>query len=118
MEGASERVIAGALSVYLLIGMLCAYLYGAIAAVGSQPLFAGGQGDGTTADHVYFSFVTQTTVGYGDYAPLAPVARSIAIAEALIGQLYLVTVISLLVGGFIGARSSGSARREDPPAAG
>ena len=110
-EGPSPRVIAGALSVYLLLGMICAYVYGAIAQIGSGPLFAAGQGDGNTADHVYFSFVTQTTVGYGDYAPQAPVARSVAIAEALVGQLYLVTVISLLVGALIGTRTRGPAER-------
>ncbi len=100
-EGASERVIAGALSLYLLIGMFCAYAYGAIGAVGGGSLFAG-RGDGTVADHVYFSFVTQTTVGYGDFSPEEPAARAMAIVQALTGQLYLVTVISLLVGGFLG----------------
>lgn len=100
-EGASQRVIAGALSVYLMIGMLCAYVYGSIAQIGSGPLFAAGQGDGDSSIWVYFSFITQTTVGYGDYTPADPVARAVAITEALAGQLYLVTVISLLVGGFI-----------------
>lgn len=101
-EGASERVIAGALSVYLLIGMFCAYAYGAIGAVGDGPLFAAGEGDGSLADHVYFSFTTQTTVGFGDLAVVEPVGRSLVIAQALTGQLYLVTVVSLLVGGFLG----------------
>ncbi len=104
-EGASQRAIAGALSVYLLIGMLCAYVYRVIATVGSGPLFAG-QGDGDASDQVYFSFVTQTTVGYGDFVPGEPVARAVAIAQALTGQLYLVTVVSLLVGGYVSAARS------------
>ena len=58
----------------------------------------------TLADHVYFSFVTQTTVGYGDFTPDEAVARAVAIAQALTGQLYLVTVVSLLIGGFLGRR--------------
>ena len=82
--------------------MFCAYVYGAIGELGDGPLFAGGRGDGTIADQVYFSFITQTTVGYGDFTPQAPVARSVAITQALTGQLYLVTVVSLLVGGFLG----------------
>ncbi len=105
-EGASQRAIAGALSVYLLIGMLCAYVYRVIATVGSGPLFANGQGDGDASDQVYFSFVTQTTVGYGDFVPDEPVARAVAIAQALTGQLYLVTVVSLLVGGYVSAARS------------
>jgi hypothetical protein len=104
-EGASERVIAGALSIYLLIGLFCAFVYASIAQIGSGPLFADGKGDGTSAIHVYFSFITQTTVGYGDYVPEAPTARAVAMGQALIGQLYLVTVISLLIGSFLGARA-------------
>ena len=111
-EGASERVIAAALSLYLLIGMFCAYVYGAIGELGAGPLFAG-RGDGDVADHVYFSFVTQTTVGYGDFTPEEPVARAVAIAQALSGQLYLVTVISLLVGGYLG-RAQARLPREPP----
>jgi ion channel len=104
-DGASERVIAGALAIYLLIGMFCAFLYAVIAQIGDGPLFADGKGDGTSAIHVYFSFITQTTVGYGDYVPAEPTARSVAMGQALTGQLYLVTVISLLVGSFIGTRT-------------
>jgi hypothetical protein len=104
-SGASERVIAGALSIYLMIGMLCAYVYGAISTIGNGALFADGKGDGDSAIHVYFSFITQTTVGYGDYAPGEAAARAVAMAQALTGQLYLVTVVSLLVGSFLGARS-------------
>ena len=111
-EGASERVIAAALSLYLLIGMFCAYVYGAIGEIGGGSLFAG-RGDGDVADHVYFSFITQTTVGYGDFTPGEPVARAVAIAQALTGQLYLVTVISLLVGGYLGRARAREAN--DPP---
>jgi hypothetical protein len=107
-QGVTERVIAGALCVYLLIGLLCAYIYGAIAEIASSPLFANGQGDGDPSDRTYFSFITQTTVGYGDFSPESPVARAVAMSQALTGQLYLVTVVSLLVGGYI---SSAQARR-------
>jgi hypothetical protein len=53
--------------------------------------------DGTPAIRLYFSFVTLTAVGYGDYAPLGDIARTLANMEALFGQLYLVTVIGVLV---------------------
>jgi hypothetical protein len=101
VEGASGHVIAGALSVYMLIGMLCSYIYGLIADIGDGPLFDAPHGDGSQADRLYYSYITQTTVGYGDFSPHEPAARAVAVLEALTGQLYLVTVVSLLVGGFI-----------------
>jgi len=46
---------------------------------------------------LYFSFVTLATLGYGDYTPAGSLGRTLAIVEALFGQLYLVTVIAVLV---------------------
>jgi hypothetical protein len=89
------RTIAGALCVYLLVGMLFGSLLGVLAAAG-EPVFAG-VADATDADRLYFSFVTLTTTGYGDLSPAPGVARALAVMEALGGQLYLVTVVALLV---------------------
>jgi ion channel len=50
------------------------------------------------ADFLYFSFATLTTTGYGDLVPGSNLARSLAILEALTGQIYLVTVVAVLVG--------------------
>jgi hypothetical protein len=46
---------------------------------------------------IYFSFVTLTTVGYGDMAPIHPLTRSLATLEALVGQLYPAILIARLV---------------------
>ena len=62
---------------------------------------------------IYFSFVTLTTVGYGDVHPVDPAARSLAITEALVGQLYLAILIASLVGMALQARSA----EEDPDSA-
>jgi hypothetical protein len=95
----------GALCVYLLVGMLFAFTFGAIAVLQHGALFTDGI-DGDLQDHLYFSFITLTTVGYGDLAPVGDLARSLAILEALIGQLYLVTVIGVIVGNLGRARTS------------
>jgi voltage-gated potassium channel len=92
----SVQSVLGAICVYLLMGMLFTFLYSLAAVLGSGTLFAQGT-DGTPAIRLYFSFVTLTTVGYGDYAPLGDIARTLANMEALFGQLYLVTVIGVLV---------------------
>jgi hypothetical protein len=64
---------------------------------GTGPFFAQDT-DGTTAIRQYFSFVTLTTVGYGDYSPASNLGHTLSNAEALVGQLYLVTVVAVLVG--------------------
>jgi hypothetical protein len=87
--------VRGAIAIYLLLGLLFTFLYGAVAAWGPA-LFASGT-DGTRAVRAYFSYVTLTTLGYGDYAPAGTAGRTLAIVEALLGQLYLVTIVALLV---------------------
>ena len=63
----------------------------------SGPYFASGT-DATQSARVYFSFTTLTTTGFGDYTAAKRGGRALAVLEMLIGQLYLVTVITLLVG--------------------
>jgi hypothetical protein len=53
---------------------------------------------------VYYSFAVLTTTGFGDFTAAEPVGRGIAVVEMLAGQLYLVTVIGVLVGGLVGRR--------------
>ena len=91
------RTVLGALSIYLFVGLIFTYLYAAVDAFGTDPFFASGK-SATTAHLVYFSFVTQTTVGYGDFTAGTNLGRTIAVVEALIGQIYLVTVVGLVVG--------------------
>jgi len=93
---ANVRAVTGAVCVYVLIGLLFVYAYGVIAAVSSGDFFAQGT-DGSRSLRLYFSFVTLATLGYGDYTPGHELGRTLAIVEALFGQLYLVTVIALLV---------------------
>jgi hypothetical protein len=80
----------------MLIGMAFGFLYGAIDRFGGDSFFAGG--DPATVSHcLYFSFTTLATVGYGDFVSRSDLGHTLAVSEALIGQIYLVTVVSLIV---------------------
>src|SRR5262245_9559471 len=94
-RGVNRKSVTGAVCIYLFLGIVFAFLYGACAAFGSGPFFAQGS-DGSPADRIYFSYVTLGTLGYGDYTAAAQPGRSFAVAELLLGQLYLVTVLGLL----------------------
>jgi hypothetical protein len=90
------RTMFGVLCVYLLIGSAFGYGYGLISAIGEGPFFAQIAG-GTQSDFLYFSFVTMTTTGFGDLTAGTDLGRSMAVTEALVGQIYLVTVVALIV---------------------
>jgi hypothetical protein len=93
---ANVQAVTGAVCVYVLIGLLFVFLYGVLATLGSGDFFAEGT-DGTRSLRLYFSFVTLGTLGYGDYTAAGELGRTLAVVEALVGQLYLVTVIAVLV---------------------
>lgn len=88
--------VFGVLCVYLLLGMLFAYIYGAIDRVSGSPFFAGGT-PATVSNCLYFSFTTLTTVGYGDLTASTNLGHTLSVSEALLGQIYLVTIVSLIV---------------------
>jgi hypothetical protein len=92
----NSRSVAGAICVYMLFGMLFMFLFSVLAVLGHGPFFAQGT-DGTRSVRVYFSYTTLATLGYGDYTAAGNLGRSLAVLEALIGQLYLVTVVAVVV---------------------
>ncbi|MCP4901230.1 MAG: two pore domain potassium channel family protein, partial [bacterium] len=101
-----ERVF-GAVCAYLLIGFLFADIYGFIALVDDKAFavsdnirqsWAEGDASGVRGILTYFSFVTMTTLGYGDISPVSQSARTLAWIQALVGQLYLAITIAGLVG--------------------
>ena len=90
------HTVMGAICIYVLLGMMFAFVYAAIDAMSSGPFFVQ-TAHPTPPDFLYFSFITQTTVGYGDFTASGDLGRALAVLEALAGQLYLVTIIAVLV---------------------
>jgi hypothetical protein len=101
--GATLQAVAGALTIYLLIGLMFAWVIGFVVHVDSAPYFAGGT-DGTEGERAYYSLAVLTTTGFGDFTAAQPLGRALAVVEMLVGQLYLVTVIGVLVGSLAASR--------------
>lgn len=99
--------IQGAVAAYLLLGLVWAGVYECLAVYDPSAFTGVGTGNVGSAEWIYFSFVTLTTIGYGDISPLHPVARSLAVAESLTGQLYLAILISRLVALELESRRTG-----------
>jgi hypothetical protein len=95
-QAVTLEAVFGVLCVYILLGMFFSWLYGSLDRLGGNPFFAGGQ-PATAAHCLYFSFASLTTVGYGDLTARTDLGHTLSVSEALLGQVYLVTVVSLIV---------------------
>ena len=103
-RGVTVEAVAGALAIYIAVGLVFAWIIGFITHVSSTPYFAQ-HTNGTVGDRVYFSFTVLTTTGFGDFSAATPAGHAIAVIEMLTGQLYLVTVIGVLIGNFMSRRA-------------
>src|SRR5215475_8918567 len=102
-EWITLQTVFGALSAYLLIGFTFAALFAATAQFDTRAFFADGQ-PAVNNNLQYFTFVTLTTTGYGDLVLAHNPGRALATMEALIGQIFLVTLVARLVSQFGTAR--------------
>ncbi len=109
------NIIAAGVSVYLFFGNICGFIYAIIARVDSNAFkipetTASYLGDSliNLSSATYFSFVTLTTLGYGDITPINEFARSLAFLEAAMGQIYLTVLIASLVGIHISTSEKGA----------
>lgn len=91
----SVQTLLGAVCVYVMLGLTFAFVFGALAAIEGPGSFIGAPQNAETM--LYFSFVTMTTVGYGDVTAATDLIRTVAILEALAGQVFLVTLVARLV---------------------
>jgi len=115
--------IYGAISAYLVLGLMFAAFYAGMYHFGGDTFFAQRGHSGDTRLFQYFSFVTLTTTGYGDYTAAASGGQAVAVIEAITGQIFLATLVARLVAGFRGAaraapRGPAGARRASTRRAG
>ena len=93
--------IFGAISAYMIIGLMFAAVYGAMYRLGGDAFFAQ-RAAGNSKTFQYFSFTTLTTLGYGDYTAAASGGQAVAVVEAMVGQVFLATLVARLVAAFRG----------------
>jgi len=91
----TSETILGALCVYVLIGLLYAFLYLAVADF--RDTFFAQPGAHEQSEYLYFSFVTLTTLGFGDLSPAPGLPQALTVSEALLGNIFLVTLVARLV---------------------
>jgi len=103
--GIDLATVIGVLDVYLLLALLFASTHQTFSAFQTGYL-SGVEGLPSSSDDLYFSVITLTTVGFGDITPGTELARTVTITEALVGQLYLVSIVAGVVSGW---------RRQPPP---
>jgi len=92
----TAETLLGAVCVYILLGLVFTYSDYAVQVIGGGSFFAQ-SGTHNAADFVYYSYITITTVGYGDLTPAVGLPRTMAVIEALTGQIFLVVLVARLV---------------------
>lgn len=97
-EEVTAEVIKAAVCGYFLIGLMWGFVYLFLESLQPGSFKTAGSGTVNHGHFIYFSFVTMTTLGYGDTTPVSSAARSLAVLEAVMGQLYLAVTIARLVG--------------------
>jgi hypothetical protein len=104
----THETVLGALCSYVLLGLLFAFVYFAVDDFRHAPFFVQ-SGEHVQSEFVYFSFVTLTTLGFGDLSPNVGLPQALTALEALLGQVFLVTLVARLVTLWVRQSSDGDA---------
>lgn len=97
-RGLDIEALLAATAAYVLVGMFFALLYNLISLLTFAPTF-GSQSVDSLSSQLFFSFTTLTTTGYGNIVPVSPAVQGIAVAEAVTGQLFLITAVARIMRG-------------------
>jgi voltage-gated potassium channel len=96
----SANTFAGALSIYLLLGLIWTLLYSLVFQI-EPNAFKGIEAEGASGELIYFSYITLTSLGYGDVVALTPITRTLTFIEVIVGQFYMAVLVGALVGKYI-----------------
>ena len=102
---ADAGIILESINGYLMLGMLFA-IWVALSMMADPVAFQFDTENPNIGDYIYFTFVTMTTLGYGDITPQLPFAKSIATLISTAGQIYIAVIIAMLVGKYAGKQNS------------
>ena len=97
-RGLDLEALLAALTAYVLVGMFFTFAYNLIGLTGEDPIFGDTSPDSLSAQ-LFFSFTTLTTTGFGNIVPVGPGVQSVAVAEAITGQLFLITAVARIMRG-------------------
>jgi voltage-gated potassium channel len=100
-ERVSTDEIIGTVNLYLILGFIWSYIYNLVEVHIPNSFNVAATGDALSSKLIYFSFVTLTTLGYGDISPQRPMAEMLTIVEAIIGQFYVAVVVTYLLSIYI-----------------
>lgn len=97
-RGLDLEALLAATAAYVLVGMFFTFAYNLISLLAATPTFGGGEVD-SLSTQLFFSFTTLTTTGYGNIVPVTPGVQGVAVAEAICGQLFLITAVARIMRG-------------------
>ena len=104
-EKITGSVIIGAFAGYFLIGVMWFFIFGFLDSIYPDTTSIDMTNvDVGEEDMLYFSFITLTTIGYGDFSPTSSLGQKIAVLEGLIGQFYIAIIMAILVGKFLSSK--------------
>lgn len=104
----THSIIFAAFDCYLLLGMLGAMLFTLLVALAPDSFSAVGLDENLSNKMIYFSFITLTSIGYGDITPSSIMAEKVVAFYGLIGHFYSVVIVGIIVGKYVAVRSEGN----------
>lgn len=107
-RGLDLEALLAAVTAYILVGMFFAFVYNLISQISPTPMF-GEESLDSLGNQLFFSFTALTTTGYGNLVPVGTGGQAIAIAEAITGQLFLITAVARIMRGASAKRSTPTA---------